>query len=463
MMKPYPEKLTADQQRFLKGLFPGDGCLLSPEELDVFGADSSRRFARPLAVVRPFEAGQISELLKWADAERMPIYPRSRGTNMVGGCVPVHGGVVVSALGLNRILDIDPEDFVAEVEPGVVTAELQRQAAKKHLLYPPDPASLRISTIGGNVSTCAGGMRAVKYGVTRDYVLGIEAVLPGGKTISTGGRSHKDVVGLDLTRLLAGSAGTLAFITKLYLKLVPLPEAAASVLAGYSSLEEALNGARAVFRAGILPAACEFMDETTIRAVSAVAETGLPPEARAALIIKIDGSKRTLPGELERLEETLASTGPVFLESGSEEREDAVWEVRRMISPAAFQLRPNKLGEDVAVPRGSAARAVAGYKEIGDRHGLPVLCFGHLGDGNVHVNVMFDALDPEEKRKSSLAKDEIFGLTLDLGGTISGEHGTGLTKADFISRQLGETEMSLMSGIKNVFDPKGIMNPGKGW
>lgn len=463
MMNPYPERLTAEHERFLRGLFPGDGCLLSPEELDVFGADSSRRFARPLAVVRPDETGQVRELLRWADQERMPIYPRSRGTNMVGGCVPVHGGVVVSALGLNRILSIDPEDFTAEVEPGVVTAELQRQAAKKHLLYPPDPASLKISTIGGNVSTCAGGMRAVKYGVTRDYVLGIEAVLPGGETISTGGRSHKDVVGLDLTRLLVGSAGTLAFITRLCLKLVPLPEATASALVGYASLEEALSGAQAVFRAGILPAACEFMDETAIRAVSAVADSGLLSKARAALIIKIDGARRVMDAELERLEKALASTGCVFLESGGGEQEEAVWEVRRMISPASFQLRPNKLGEDVAVPRGRAAQAVAGYKEIGERHGLPVLCFGHLGDGNVHVNIMFDASDPEEKRKAHLAKEEVFGLTLDLGGTISGEHGTGLTKADFVSRQLGGTERSLISGIKKVFDPNGIMNPGKGW
>lgn len=459
----YPVALTPAHERFLTGLFPGDGCILSVEGRVPFGADAGRRFALPLAVVRPERTGQIVELLAWAEAERMPIYPRARGTGMVGGAVPTHGGVVVSTLKLDRILEIDPEDFVARVEPGVVTAHFQAEVARQRLFYPPDPASLRISTLGGNAATCAGGMRALKYGVTRDYVLGLTAVLPGGATIHAGGRVHKDVVGLDLTRLFVGSNGTLGFIAELTLKLLPLPEATASVLAAFDTLEAALSAAQSVFRAGLLPTALEFMDGACLAAVARQAHAPWSGQPEGALLVRLDGPRATLHFELDRLAKLLGESRPMALLTGQGADEEALWELRRLVSPSAFVYAPDKLGEDVVVPRGRTNAAVSGFRAIGKRLGLTVLCYGHLGDGNIHVNIMHDAADPEQRQAALLAKEEVFRLALSLAGSISGEHGTGLSKGAYVAWQIGPRERELMARIKAAFDPSGIMNPGKGW
>ena len=465
--------LTPTHLRFLEQLFPGDGLVTKPEEMAVFGADSSRRAAMPWAVVRPKNEDQIVELLRWAEAEKMPLVPRLRGTGMSGGAVPAFGGVVVSTLWLNRVLDIDGDDFCAEVEPGVVTAEFQTQVQKQKLFYPPDPASLKISTLGGNVSTCAGGMRAVKYGVTRDYVLGVRAVLPGGKICDAGGRTHKNVVGLDLTRLFVGSCGTLGIFTKLTLKLLPLPESSATVLGAFGSLRGALEGARNVFRAGILPTALEFMDATACRGISQIRDVPWPTgpstgqggePTQAVLLLKVDGSASALAAEVDRLEQALSQAGPSCLLKGlGPKEEEPLWEIRRLVSPAAFQLGPDKLGEDVAVPRGKTVEAVEGFQAIGQEHDTHVACYGHLGDGNIHVNIIYDATDEGQRTRAKACKEAVFRLTLALGGTISGEHGTGITKAPYVSWQLSETERALMAGIKGVFDPSGILNPGKGW
>jgi len=465
--------LTPAHLRFLEQLFPGDGLVTKPEEMAVFGADSSRRAAMPWAVVRPKNEDQIVELLRWAEAEKMPLVPRLRGTGMSGGAVPAFGGVVVSTLWLNRVLDIDGDDFCAEVEPGVVTAEFQAQVQKQKLFYPPDPASLKISTLGGNVSTCAGGMRAVKYGVTRDYVLGVRAVLPGGKICDAGGRTHKNVVGLDLTRLFVGSCGTLGIFTKLTLKLLPLPESSATVLAAFPSLHSALEGARGVFRAGILPTALEFMDATACRGISQIRDVPWPTGSstgqgeeptQAVLLLKVDGSASALAEDINRLEQALSRANPSCLLKGlGPKEEEPLWEIRRLVSPAAFQLGPDKLGEDVAVPRGKTVEAVEGFQAIGQEHHTHVACYGHLGDGNIHVNIIHDATDEDQRTRAKACKEAVFRLTLALGGTISGEHGTGITKAPYVSWQLSETERALMAGIKGVFDPSGILNPGKGW
>ena len=456
--------LTPSHLRFLEALFPGEGLVTKPEEMAVFGADSSRRSALPWAVVRPRTEEQIVELLRWAEAEKMPLVPRLRGTGMSGGAVPAFGGVVVSTLWLNRVLDIDGDDFCAEVEPGVVTSEFQALTQKQKLFYPPDPASLKISTLGGNVSTCAGGMRAVKYGVTRDYVLGVRAVLPGGRICDAGGRTHKNVVGLDLTRLFVGSCGTLGIFTKLILKLLPLPESSATVLAAFPSLHDALEGARGVFRAGILPTAMEFMDHVACQGISQIKDVPWPEGTQAVLLLKVDGSASALAGELERLEQALSQAKPSCLLKGlGPKEEEPLWEIRRLISPASFQLGPDKMGEDVAVPRGKTVEAVEGFQAIGKEHATHVACYGHLGDGNIHVNIIYDAKDEAQRTRAKACKEAVFRLTLALGGTISGEHGTGITKAPYVSWQLSETERALMAGIKAVFDPSGILNPGKGW
>lgn len=456
--------LTDRQQSFLQALFPGEGYLDSPEKTCIYGTDAGRRFVAPWAVVRPRELGQVRELLRWAHQEQVPLFPRARATNVVGGCVPQGGGVVVSCLGMNRILEIDEEDFVAQVEPGVITGDFQNMLRELALYYPPDPASARFSTLGGNAATCAGGMRAVKYGVTRDYVLGIEAVLPGGEVIHTGARTHKNVAGLDLTRLLVGSAGTLAFFTRLTLKLLPLPPVQATLMVGFDSLDLALAASAAVFRAGILPVAMELMPRETLECVTRIKEPPWPEATNALLLVKCDGRPEGLLEELALTRRVLEDVGPCFLaEARDPGEEDRLWEYRRLINPASFCLGKDKISEDVTLPRSKVAKGIAGMREIAGLHGVPILTFGHLGDGNIHTNIMFDASNERQAESAGLAHDQILDLVLRLGGVLSGEHGLGLTKRKYLERQVGPVERGLFVRIKRAFDPHGIMNPGKAY
>lgn len=463
-MSSYAKSLTSAHKRFLKNLFPGDDCILSREGRAVFGSDSSLERAMPLGVVRPESRKQIEELLRWADVEKMPIYGRARGTGRAGNAVPSMGGIVVSMLKMDSVLEVDEHDFVAITQPGVITSDLQAKCAEKNLFYPPDPASVRISSIGGNVATCAGGLKAVKYGVTRDWVLGLESVLPGGEVLRTGGRSHKDVVGLDLTRLFVGANGKLGLMTEVTVKLIPMPETSASVLVGFGSLRSSMDGARAVFQAGVLPAAVEFMDKVTLDAIRQGGDAiPIAEEAEAALLFKVDGTEEGVAAEVRHLVKALEPLRPVSIEQGRGEAEERIWDVRRGISPATYRIAPDKIAEDISVPRSKVAEAVERSHEIGHEHGLTVLCFGHLGDGNIHVSIMHDGGDDHQVEEAHKAKDKIFRLAVEQGGTISGEHGTGLTKASFVPEQLSRKEMDLMAQIKAVFDPNDIMNPGKGW
>jgi glycolate oxidase len=436
---------------------------MSAEECLVFGTDSSRLFAKPWAVVRPEGVGQIRELMAWADRERVPIVPRCRGTNMVGGCVPDHGGVVVSLLDMDEILEISAPDFVAEVQPGVVTSRLQAEAARQRLFYPPDPASVRFSTVGGNVATNAGGMQAIKYGVTRQYVLGLEAVLPGGELIRTGGRNHKDVVGLNLTGLLVGSEGTLGVITKVTLKLLPLPEASGTILATFRTVGEAVRAGEGLLKSGLLPVALELMGEEVLTAVSMVAPVPWPAETRGALLVKVDGSREVVEADLLRSERALASAGPLIVMRGTGAEESGLWDLRRLINPASFKIRPEKMSEDITVPRGRVTELLEGTKRISRETGLPILSFGHMGDGNIHTNIMFDGYLESERTSSAAARQNLHELVLSLGGTLSGEHGVGLARLDAVTRQLGDAQVRLMRQIKGAFDPNGIMNPGKAY
>ena len=458
------QTLTAAHKAFLQGLLPHEDVLLSPEETHVFGTDSSRLTGCPLAVVRPSTTEQVQELLRWAHTERMPVYARARATNVVGGCVPQKPGIVLSLLRMNRILEINPDDFVAVVEPGVVTADLQRAVEAQGLFYPPDPASQNIASIGGNVATCAGGMRALKYGVTRDYVLGLDAVLPGGQLLRTGSRCHKNVVGLDLVRLFVGSEGTLGCMTQLTLKLLPKPAATASVLCGFSSLEAAMDGVRRVFRAGILPAALEFMGEEVLHCASLLHEVPWPDAVKAALLFRLDGTPDTLSPDLNRLRAALEPAAPVWTGQGiGAAEEEPLWVIRRSINPASFLVKPDKISDDVTVPRGKLLAALTQIRGVADRLALTILTFGHVGDGNIHVNVMHNAADPDERARALQAKEEVMTLILALGGTLSGEHGVGLTKAKHVHRQLSPLERELMAKVKATFDPHNIMNPGKAY
>lgn len=452
-------QLTPEQRNFLNKIFPGE-VLTSPEDLLVYASDASLRKGTPLAAVRPNNTEQVQELLRWADETHMPIYIRARGTNLVGDCVPVTPGIVVSTLKMDKIQEISNTDFLAVVEPGLNTAAFQSACEAQGLFYPPDPATVKASTIGGNVITCAGGMRALKYGVTRDFVLGMEVILPGGDKVMFGGRNHKNVVGLDMARLMVGSEGTLGFISKLWLKLLPKPEASASLLAGFTSCETALNAVNKLFAAGVLPCALEYIGEAIVDCMRQAGSVPWPEHVKSVLLLRLDGSRDCLPLEIERVSRVLPDVIWSLHGVGAEE-EEALWEIRRRINPTTFLLGPDKITDDVTVPRGSLLKAIHTFDQIAQRHKATFLNFGHVGDGNIHVNLMYDARDAESTARAKTAKADINKAVLAMGGTQSGEHGVGIAKD--ITLQIPPRELELMRAVKKVFDPHGIMNPGKGY
>lgn len=453
--------IKREHKKFLISLFGEQDTLFDPPSMAIYGTDASKEFAWPWAVVRPRCEEQIIELLRWANCEKIPIIPRARASNVVGACVPVSGGIVVSTLKLNKILNIDDVDFVAEVEPGVVTGDLQRRLKQHGLFYPPDPASADISTIGGNVSQNAGGLRAVKYGVTRDYVLGMDVVIPGGKKISLGNRCHKDVVGLDLRSIMIGSEGTLGFFTKIILKLIPMPDTSISLIVGFSSLNGLLDGAISILKSGLIPVAMEFMDNNVINCIKNIKELHLPEDIDSLLILKFDGNKGDVDFAVEKCEEIFKKLDVGFYEKGSGKSEDDIWELRRLINPASHKVGDMKIALDICVPRKKIPEIVNYSIYQGEKNNIFVLCFGHLGDGNIHVNLMYSG---EIMGKSAhLVAEKILYKTIEFGGTISGEHGVGILKKDFLKKQLDSEAISIMKKIKKIFDPNNIMNPYKAY
>jgi len=456
----YATALTDFQRRCLSDIFGEEGVIFDPPAMRVYASDASNNKGQVLAVVRPVSAAQVQEFMRWADLERVAVHPRGRGTGLSGGCVPTVPGIVVSMLGMDRILDISPADFVAEVEPGVNTAEFQAQLETMGLMFPPDPAAAKASSLGGNVCSCAGGLRAVKYGVTRDYVLGCELVLPGGRLMRFGGRVHKDVVGLDLTRLVVGSEGTLGIVVKLILKLIPKPEASASVLVGYASLDDALSSMSKVFAAGILPTAAEFMNETVLDVLARTGECPWPKTVKALLLFQVDGSRETVGLENARLAGQLDDA--LWKRKGvGKSEEDALWAYRRRVSAASYVLGPDRIGGDMAVPRGKLLAAVRRFEEIAADNGKRLIGFGHAGDGNIHANLHYDASDPDDAARARKTRRELDEAVLALGGSISGEHGAGCLKNSGL--QLGKEEHELMRGIRKLFDPHAVLNPMKGY
>ncbi|SBV97805.1 Glycolate oxidase [uncultured delta proteobacterium] len=455
----YATALTDAHRAFLRDLF-GDGVSFDKTILRVYSSDAGLVPGEVFAMVRPDTVEQVQSFMRWADAERIVVHPRGRGTSLAGGCAPTVPGIVLSTMGLDRILDISATDFVAEVEPGVCTATLQAACEQQGLMYPPDPASGKATSVGGNVSTCAGGLRAVKYGVTRDYVIGCDVVLPGGKLLTFGGRTHKNVVGLDLARIMVGSEGTLGIITKLYLKLLPKPEASASVLAGYPSLDAALLSMGKVFAAGILPSALEFMGEAVLDILRQTGETPWPDTVNSLLLFQLDGSKDTVPLEIARLGRQLDDT--LWQAAGvTPEEEDALWAHRRRVSAASYVMGPDRIGGDMAVPRGQLLPAVRRFEAIARENGKRLIAFGHAGDGNIHANLHYDASDPDDTERTMKTHYAMDEAVLEFGGSISGEHGGGCLKN--VGLQLGADEQALMRAVRKVFDPNGILNPNKGY
>ncbi|MCB2225670.1 MAG: FAD-binding protein [Desulfarculaceae bacterium] len=434
----------------------------APEDIVLYAYDASRRAHRPEAVVRGVSTEQIARVMAAATAHKVPVVPRGAGSGLTGGALPMAGGVVLNLAHMNRIIKIDPADQVAVVEPGVVTAELQAAAEAQGMFYPPDPASVDFCTIGGNAAENAGGLRAVKYGVTRDYVLALCAVLPTGQVFRTGKATMKSVVGYDLTRLIVGSEGTLAVITELTLRLLPKPETKATVSALFGELEQGAEAVQAVLRSGILPTALEFIDRTSLMAVDAYIGLGLPEGTEAMVLIDVDGAPEVVPRQAQRLAQVLTESGGQEVKVALDPSQAAeLWRARRAMGPAVFHLAPSKYNEDVAVPLGRLAEVLRAIEEIGQRRGLPIPTFGHAGDGNLHVNVMFDAKQPDQLAAANEAVSDVFAKVLSVGGTLSGEHGVGISKLGYVGAEIDPVALGMMHGIKKLFDPAGILNPHK--
>ena len=416
----------------------------------------------PDAVAFPLSAEEVRRTVLLANEHRFPVIPRGAGSGFSGGSVPVQGGLVLSLERMDRILSIDTENLVAVVEPGVVTETLKEEARKRGLFYPPDPASLKFCTIGGNIAECSGGMCAVKYGVTRDYVMGLEAVLGTGELIRTGVYTVKGVVGYDLTRLLVGSEGTLGIVTKAILKLIPFPETAATILAFFRSNHDGSSAVAGIIRERITPCAMELMDRTAIDCVREEAGLPVPDGAGCALLIEVDGPRESVSMEADRVEQACRQYGAIEVSrAGDAQGRERLWTLRRSISPALRKVNPVKINEDIVVPRSRLPEMMAFLADVASRRNLKIVNFGHAGDGNVHVNVMISGTDEEERRRADEAVSEIFSKTVALGGTISGEHGIGISKAPFLEMEVGPLGVSVMKRLKNCFDPNGILNPGK--
>jgi len=440
----------------------GDGnASFAVEDLLCYSYDATNSPVMPEAVVFPRSSDEISLILKMANSERFPVVPRGAGTGFTGGSVPVSGGVVLSTERMIDIIEVDAENMTAVVEPGVNTWEFAAECEKLGLFYPPDPTSLKFSTIGGNIAECAGGPRAVKYGVTRDYVLGLEVVLPTGEVVETGVRTVKGVVGYDLTRLMVGSEGTLGVVTRATLRLVPMPESRITMLAVFDGLDDAAKAVSAIMKARIIPSTLEYVDHVSLGCVEQYEKLGYA-DAGALLLIEVDGTAEATEREARAVREICEAnnSAPVRTATGKYEVKD-LWKARRALSASLLSIKPNKLNEDVVVPRSRVPGLVGGVEEIAASRGVLIACFGHAGDGNIHVNVMYDREVEAEERAARAAVKDVFSLVLSLGGTISGEHGVGTAKAPYMGMELSEAAIDAMRRIKETLDPKNILNPGK--
>ena len=459
--RPYA-RLTEDLKRQIRAIAGDENTLSSREDLLCYGYDAINSEGLPELVVFPGSTKEISEILILANRNRFPVVPRGMGTGFSGGSVPALGGVVLVTTRLNRILEIDTENLIVVVEPGVITGDLQKEVEKRGLFYPPDPASVLYCTIGGNTAECAGGPRAVKYGVTKDYVLGLEAVLPTGEIVETGVRTMKGVVGYDLTKLLVGSEGTLAVITKIILRLIPLPEAKKTAMVLFRDVEDAATAVSRIISSKIVPSTLEFMDNASIRCVEDYLNIGLPRDAGALLLIEVDGDREVLPKYMARIDEITSGLKRLEMKVAENEEETQIlWKARRALSPASYRLNPTKLAEDITVPRTEIATFIRESNRIADERRLKITNFGHAGDGNLHTSIMIDEKNEGERKRAEEAMEELFKLAVRLGGTLSGEHGVGLAKAPYIHLELKHEALEVMKKIKRTLDPNNILNPGK--
>jgi glycolate oxidase len=436
-----------------------------PDSLQRYGIDALL-IGRPAdLVLLPADASQIAAIARRCHEDRIPLVVRGAGTGYTGGAVPVRGGVVVSMERLDRILQIDEENLLAVVQPHVITRDLQDAVEARGLFYPPDPASLKQSSLGGNVAECAGGPRAVKYGTTKRYVLALEAVLPSGEIIRTGSKAVKNVVGYDLTQLLVGSEGTLAIITEITLRLVPKPAVQSTLQAIFTSIDAAVNAVSRILAARVVPATVEIIDAESLAAVTRrLGRPVAPAGAGAMLIIEVDGVPGGVLEESQRVMQACADAGAVVLSRAESATDrDRIWEARRELSFALRALAPRKINHDLVVPRGRVPQLFDLVSRVREKYHLLIPCFGHAGDGNIHVNLMVDPADADEMSRAAAAERELFEGVVALEGSISGEHGIGFSKAPFLGLELSADTIALMQRIKLAFDPHQILNPGKLW
>jgi len=440
-----------------------EGVLTSTEDLAVYSYDGTFEEHKPDIVVLPSSTEQVSQVVRLAARECIPVVTRGMASGLAAASVPFSGGIVLCLTRMDRVLEIDQENATVRAEAGIITAILQAEVEKKGLFYPPDPSSIRHSTIGGNIACNAGGPRCLKYGVTGDYVLGLTVVLANGEIVKTGGKVIKDVVGYDLTALFTGSEGTLGIITEALLRLTAKPKFARTALIEFNTIADASRTVNAILSAGLVPATLELMDQTAITCIEESMHLGLPLDVEAILLVETDGQdETTVLHEIEAVAEICRQNGARKVTVARDEAERAaLWKARRSVAPALARRAPNKLGEDITVPRSAIPEAVRRLKLISDKYGLPIVIFGHAGDGNLHPNILFDKRDAEQMAKVEQMVAEEFDIALELGGTLSGEHGVGTLKRPYMLRALGQTSVGLQISIKKAFDPLNILNPGK--
>ena len=445
----------------LKKILPGD-IFLEPAALKNYSGDKWFAAHQPDAVALPRSTKSVATVLRFANQNKIPVTARGAGHGYVGGCVPIRGGIVLSLERMNRILEINAKDFVAVVQPAVITEQLQAAVEKKNLFYPPDPASRAHNFIGGNIATNAGGPRCLKYGVTRDYVLGLEVVLATGEIIRVGGRTHKNKTGFDLHRLFVGSEGLLGIVTEATLKLIPLPPFRATLAIGFGSMNNAVGALQSILAAGFLPSALELADEFTLAAAAKYTGSKRLGICKAHLIVEIDGQNKSVRGELPAVEKVIRKHKPLFVERGLGDAEcEKIWEIRRVFSTSLKATGLKKLNEDIVVPRGRLEDLFRFTARLQKKINLPIACFGHAGDGNIHVNIMLDGNDSAAVKRGEAALDELFRQVLAWNGAITGEHGIGLAKKRWWPLAVSKEVQELHRALKRTLDPNGILNPGK--
>ena len=453
--------ISASIAEELRSIVGDEWFLDTPEDLATYSYDGFLPEYLPDGVIIPGNTEEISKIMKVANREKINIVPRGAGTNICGSSVAREGGIIMAFHRMNKILEIDPEDMCAVVQPGVVNADLQREVASYGLMYPPDPASMFVSTIGGNVALNAGGPRGVKYGVTRDYLLGLEVVLPSGDVINTGGKTLKNVSGFDLTRLMCGSEGTLGIITQIIVRLVPLPPAKATLQAIFSSLDDAAITVSAIIGSGIVPTTLELMDRVVLDVIRDYGGAEFSDKADALLLIEVDGEEVLVEEQGKRIESFCKERGAIEVQRAKTPQDaDRLWQARRTAFGAVASLRPNCIVEDATVPVRKLPEMLKKIVELADKYQLKIGVLAHAGDGNLHPLIMTDLRDKDEMARVDKALDEMYEEAIAMGGTLSGEHGIGIAKDRFMPLQFNRSAIEIMRGIKRVFDPNNILNPG---